>query len=692
MKNLLIITLGFLISAGLAAQETVLMDDQFDNNDMNWYETSDKNLTTRVKGGHYIFENKSESSRWVYKGIANISPDKEDFTIETRFKQTSGDKNYAIGIFFAMYKNNKNYRKFFITANGQYKIDHYYKEKSHIKVDYKENSAINTGYKKYNTLKVVKTANVLTYFINGTEVYKDGSNSYYGSRVAFFTGNKMEMEIDYIKITKSPRTIKEVKKATLIGEKIKLSENINSEHTELSPIISPDGKTLFINRDNHPENTGDVKNDQDIWYSTKGENNEWLPLKNIGKPINNKGKNFTVSVSPDNNSLVVANSYKEDGSAKGQGLSVTYKTEDGWKVPVAFEIEDYYNDHKYVSYFLCSDNKTLMMSVGRKEGLGEKDFYVSFLIEGNKWSKPKHMGNTLNTFGDESKPFLAADNKTLYFSSTGHLGYGSDDVFVSKRLDDSWTNWSEPLNLGPKVNTPSSELGYFLDAKGDFAYLSSKGDIWKIENSERPDPVTLVSGVVYNKKTNKPMAADIKYYDLEANVELGVATSDPTTGEYKIILPSGKKYSFIAQQKEFYPISENIDLKELITYHEFSKDLYLLPIEKGEVIRLNNIFFEFNKADLKSESFNELDRLYDILANNKEMKIEIGGHTDDKGSDEYNKKLSDSRAKSVLNYLVKKGIESSRLSSKGYGEAQPVVKNDTDDNRAFNRRVEFKVL
>ena len=254
------------------------------------------------------------------------------------------------------------------------------------------------------------------------------------------------------------------------------------------------------------------------------------------------------------------------------------------------------------------------------------------------------MGNVINTFGDETKPFIAADNKTLYFSTDGHKGFGDVDIFTSKRLDDSWTNWSTPKNMGTKVNSPGFDVGYFLDAKGETAYLSSRGDIYKIENAEKPEPITFVSGIVYNKKTNQPMQANIKYYDIEANIELGVATSDPITGAYKIILPPGKKYSFVAQQKEFYPISENIDLKAVSAYNEFAKNLYLLPIEKGEAIRLNNIFFEFNSADLMPESFNEIDRLFDILNENPKLNIEIGGHTDDQGSDQYNNNLSENRA------------------------------------------------
>lgn len=692
MKKIILLYFTVISSLTISAQETVLINEEFNDNANNWYIADDENLKTDVSKGHYQFENKTTSSRWIFTTINNLSADEEDFTIEIKLKQTKGDKDLAQGILFSLYSNSEAYHQFFITANGQYKINHYYSKKDHIKVNYKEHKAINTGLKSYNTLKVVKTANIVTYYINNEEVYKSGNHSYYGNRLAYFTGGNITIEVDELKVTKSPRDIHLIENADKIADKVKLSDNVNTKYDELSPIISPDGKTLYINRSDSPENTGPADNDQDIWYSTLDENGEWTLMKNFGKPLNNTGKNFMVSVSPDNNSLVVANTYKSDGSPDGQGLSITYKTSDGWEVPKPFIIEDYYNDNKYVSYFLCNDNKTLIMALERKESLGEKDLYVSFLTKKNTWSKPKHMGNVINTFGDETKPFIAADNKTLYFSTDGHKGFGDVDIFTSKRLDDSWTNWSTPKNMGTKVNSPGFDVGYFLDAKGETAYLSSRGDIYKIENAEKPEPITFVSGIVYNKKTNQPMQANIKYYDIETNVELGVATSDPITGAYKIVLPPGKKYSFIAQQKEFYPISENIDLKAVSAYNEFAKNLYLLPIERGEAIRLNNIFFEFNSADLMPESFNEIDRLFDILNENQKLNIEIGGHTDDQGSEQYNNNLSENRAKSVLNYLIEKGINKNRLTAVGYGKSSPVVANDSDENRAYNRRVEFKVL
>jgi outer membrane protein OmpA-like peptidoglycan-associated protein len=302
------------------------------------------------------------------------------------------------------------------------------------------------------------------------------------------------------------------------------------------------------------------------------------------------------------------------------------------------------------------------------------------------------MGNVINSAGSEGTPFLAADGKTLFFSSSGHKGYGSFDVFVSRRLDDSWVNWSTPENLGPNINTWASQLGYFMSAKGDYAYLSSGGDIHRIKNLAAVDPVILLSGKVLNNVTKKPMGAQIKYYDLTENKELGIAVSDENTGEFKIVLQKGKKYSFLAEKNGFYAVSESMDLKDLKEYKEINRDLFLNPVEKGQAIRLNNLFFEVNKSVLMPESYAELDNLIRLLSNQPGLKIEINGHTDSDGSDELNLKLSEERAKSVVAYLVSKGVKNDRLTAKGFGETKPAVPNTSNENKAINRRVEFKIL
>jgi OmpA-OmpF porin, OOP family len=351
---------------------------------------------------------------------------------------------------------------------------------------------------------------------------------------------------------------------------------------------------------------------------------------------------------------------------------------------------------------MTSDNKILLMSIDFGNSVGKKDIYVSFLQSDNTFSEPKNIGSTINSKADEFGVFLAADLRTLYFSSYGHENYGSADVFTSKRLDDSWTNWSKPLNLGPEINSPNWDGAFRISAKGDYAYISSAteqsiegtSDIHRIKlNTEaRPEPVLMIYGKVLNKKTSEPLSANISYNDLKDNKQAGIAISNPKDGSYKIILPIGKTYSFLADKKGFYSISENINVDTLKEYTEIERNLYLAPIEVGEVIRLNNIFFELNKADLKAESAAELDRLIKVLKENNSLVIEIGGHTDSQGADAYNATLSQNRVNTVIDYLTKNGIDKSRLSAKGYGEAKPIASNDTEEGRALNRRVEFTVL
>ncbi len=332
------------------------------------------------------------------------------------------------------------------------------------------------------------------------------------------------------------------------------------------------------------------------------------------------------------------------------------------------------------------------MSVERSEGFGLKDIFVSQVREDGSFSKPKNLGNVVNSFEDESNPFLAADGKTLYFASKGHPGYGYYDLFVSKRLDDSWTNWSKPENLGNIINSTGYELSIFLSAKGDKAYVGREKDIWEIDNSVKQDPVALVKGKVYDSKTKKIISAPIVYNALKTNKELGTAISDPSTGSYSIVLPYGEKYSFMAEKEGYYAVTQNVDLSDLKEYKEITVDLYLNPIEKGEIIRLNNIFFDSGKYDLLSESNAELDKLFKVLKDNKKLIIEIAGHTDAVGADKDNLQLSNNRANAVMNYLISKGVSKERLTAKGYGETKFIASNDTEEGKQLNRRVEFLIL
>src|SRR5215212_7436533 len=216
----------------------------------------------------------------------------------------------------------------------------------------------------------------------------------------------------------------------------------------------------------------------------------------------------------------------------------------------------------------------------------------------------------------------------------------------------------------------------------------------KLLEKEKPAPVVVVCGNVYNKKTSQPLSASLIYETLPEGTLVGNGVSNPMDGAFKMVLPYDKNYSIRATAEHFFAISENLNLDSLVKsgYKEIHKDLYLVPIEVGQVVRLNNVFFDFDKWDLRPESFLELNRVVKLLNENPTIEIEMSAHTDSRGSDDYNFKLSDNRARSVMEYIISKGIPASRITSQGYGETKPVVPNDTDENRQLNRRVEFKIL
>ena len=267
-------------------------------------------------------------------------------------------------------------------------------------------------------------------------------------------------------------------------------------------------------------------------------------------------------------------------------------------------------------------------------------------------------------------------------------------------MDESWTKWSEPENLGPQINSLEDDAFFNIPPTGEYGYFSrnftaNNSDIFRFElpKEHQPDAVVTVRGVVYNTKTRRPIQARIFYESLPEGKEIGTIQSDPLTGEYQIILPTGKMYGYLAESEGFVAINANIDLKDTKVYGELNKDLFLVPIEKGAVVRLNNIFFDFDKYQLKEESFPELKRVIEMIQKNPEMVLSVEGHTDNIGNDGYNFTLSERRAKAVADYLIKEGINADRLQSKGWGKTKPVASNDDEiGGRELNRRVEFIIL
>lgn len=509
------------------------------------------------------------------------------------------------------------------------------------------------------------------------------------------------MQIDAIGISDEKELIDiQINNATDMSVKSipeNLGTGVNSPYHEINPLISQDGKTLYFTRENHPENIGDDKR-QDVWVSHLDEHGNFSKAENIGFPINNQMHNYAISLLPDGNTMLLGNIYKPDGTM-AKGISITHREGDGWTMPAPLNLNNEVTG-KDVTYCLAANQKVMLTSCERADSYGKSDIYVMFLQNDSTWSEPLNLGKTINTGAADVAPYLASDMTTLYFSTDGRPGYGSADFYISRRLDDTWTNWSEPQNLGPKFNTPGWDAYFTLPASGDYAYYVSNNnsygneDVFRIKLPEilKPKIVVLVSGRVLNAKDNSPVAANIIYELLGKNENAGKATANPQTGEYRIALPAGKMYGFLAEADGYLSVSENLDLKNITYYQEVYRDLFLVPVKKGATITIQNIFFATNEHELLSESFPELDRLAKFMLNNTEYNLEVSGHTDDVGSNALNLRLSKSRAKSVADYLIMQGVGKKRISIKGYGKSRPIVPNNSDENRAKNRRVEFKLL
>ncbi len=373
----------------------------------------------------------------------------------------------------------------------------------------------------------------------------------------------------------------------IIGKPQNLGNTINSDCCDYRPRISPDGNTLYFTRILCPNNDENF-----LFYAEKQPNGEWGTPKIFPAKFNDGSYPIYVySISPDNNRLLIT--VVINGKRK---LCTIERTANGWSNPVPIELGINLPTTD-ATFCLSNDGNVLLFTYKGNDAISERDLYVSFFKNG-KWSYPKHTGKTINNGSRILSPFLASDGITLYFSSIRPEGLGSWDIYMSKRLDDTYTKWSEPINLGKDINDSGHNETFVMDAKGEYAYFSanfnSKGgiDIYavKLKEKVKPNPVVLVKGKVINKKTNEPLRAEIIYEFLEDGKEAGKAISINGIGEYQITLPVGKKYAILANTKGFYSVNENLDLTNVTETKTIQKDIYLIPLEIGQNIRLNNVF------------------------------------------------------------------------------------------------------
>lgn len=481
---------------------------------------------------------------------------------------------------------------------------------------------------------------------------------------------------------------------------INMGPNINSEHDEyLAALTADEQEIIFTVRQPRNENTICVfcQTEEDF-YVSKQVNNSWQPREAMGAPIKSGYNEGAQCVSPDGRYLF----YTLCNTDYGMGSCDLYwakRIGDRWSRPRNFG-EPVNSKHWESQPTIAPDGRTIIFASNRPGGFGGVDLWKTIMTEEGVFSVPENLGSVINTKGDDTAPFIHSDGKTLYFCSDGRPGMGGKDIYYATLLSDN--SWSEPVNMGYPLNTPADEINISINAAGNTGYIASDKEggfggldlySFTLDEKLRPTPVTYLKGRVIDAFTKRPVEAQIEMIDLNQDKLLTSTTSDPETGEFLACILTGTNV-LLNVSNPLYPFySENFQINQEASEMEpYIKDIPLHKAGVGKTFILKNIFFDFDKSDLQPASYVELNLLVDYLKQNHDIAIEIGGHTDDQGSDDYNNRLSLARAKAVYDYLLSKGIEASQVSYKGYGKSQPIADNSTEEGRAANRRTEFKIV
>ena len=473
---------------------------------------------------------------------------------------------------------------------------------------------------------------------------------------------------------------------------VNMGSSINSKDQEYSPAFAIDEKTIYITK--RMGNLSDNRPNEDLYFAELNDES-WDKVKDIGPPINTIENEGAFSISSDGNYIFFTSCSRNGG--KGQcDIWLTSKKNNRWDEPKNLQSPintKYWESQPSIS----SDGRMLYFSSDRPGGYGGTDIWVSE-FSNSGWSAPKNLGPTVNTSKDEQFPFIHSDNRTLYFSSNGHPGLGKSDLYLTRK--DVKLNWEIPINMGFPINSRGQDWNLVVARDGKTAYFSSdqlKGfgglDIYTFQLPEKlqAEKVSYLRGYVRDAITKQP---------LSANVELSPINGEPTTltyakpgtGMFLVPLKINMKYALTIDKDGYLFYTEFYNMPAIQRDQPIELFIDLEKIELGNSVVLKNIFFDTDKSDIKDESKQELEKLIDFLSENNSIRIEISGHTDNVGDSKHNMVLSENRAKSVCDFLTNNGIEKSRLTYKGFGDTQPIKQNNTDENRAKNRRTEFKII
>lgn len=465
---------------------------------------------------------------------------------------------------------------------------------------------------------------------------------------------------------------------------IHLGDEINTEAYELYPFLSPERDRLYFTRKDKNE---------DLYYAEK-VNDKWTNVTPL--PFNTNDNEGAQTVSADGKLIL----YTACNHPKGLGsCDIFYSILHNGKWTAPGGIGPPINSTDWESQpFISANGMAIIFSSNRPGGKGGKDLYISYLNKENKWMVPQNLGDVINTPGDEGTPFLHADGRTLYFSSNGHLSVGAQDLYMSRLSDDG--TWSKPVNLGYPINTEGDESSIYVELDGKSAYLASnrtggrgKLDIYQfvLQDSVQAEPATYVKAVVKDARTQQLLDVQYSIYNFDDN-SLFANGRTQKDGAFLICMPVENTFRLQIEKSGYVFHSEQFQPQSGTMMQPYLLEVDLHPIEEGASVILKNVLFQINSFQLEEVSFPELQKVIDLMTSDNKIHAVIKGHTDNVGTPEYNTELSRKRAQSVVDYLVKNGIDSGRLTAKGLGDTEPIASNDTEEGRQANRRTEFVIV
>jgi len=509
----------------------------------------------------------------------------------------------------------------------------------------------------------------------------------------------------------------------------KLPDFINSGYDEITPVPSRDGNTLYFTRVAYPEfnrylfldsvdlykkypaeqydrllrniysdlSGKPVKDptlspfNQDVWIA-EGDSADFWFLMHPLEPLNNALPNSIVTITPDPNAFYCINQFSPKGDMT-KGFSLIRREDSLWTLPTPVDIKEYYTITSDVNLTMSFDGQVLILSAVRYDSRG-LDLYVCFREGEHQWSAPQHLGNVINSDKRETTPYLSEDNTTLYFASNRWPSVGGADLFMSKRLDDTWKNWSVPQPLDAPINSPFDESQPYFNMSSGYLYFTSwrdgNSDIFRMRIAPPQAMEFTIRGRVFNRKTHELMP--------DAKVRYSAASGPQNTisspnGFFTLTIPKGVRFDLTPEKAAFAGQKEEVLFRRDYYYFQdyYQIDLWLDPLEVDDKIELQPIYFQQSKAIILESSYPELERLAGILYDNPKLEIRIEGHTDNLGKVEDLFRLSEARANAIRDFLIQKGIAASRIQTVGFGPKSPISDNSTNDLRAQNRRVEIRI-